>query len=126
MNTYDTMFIFPATMTDEAFDKVLETIQHEITRLEGTVERTDRMGRRPFARTLSKRTEGLYARMWIKMNPAQNDALLARLKLIEDIVRVQVRRLEGGVPPPVVRSAAPALEHVRSASVEGLGDGEPQ
>lgn len=108
MKTYDMLFIFPSLLTDEGLDKTMESIQQEITRLGGSVERVDRMGRRSFARPILKKDDGIYVRLWIQLDPANSAALLARLKFNEDILRVQVRRLEGGVPPVVVPQAVPA------------------
>lgn len=124
MNTYDIMFIFPVTLTDEVFEKLLEQVTHEIERLNGSVARLDRMGRRPFVRPLRKRSEGLYARLWAKLGPGQVDHLLARLKLIEDVVRVQVRRLEGDVPPVVERPVAAAVREGETVSAEVSPDGQ--
>lgn len=118
MKTYDMLFIFPSLLTDEGLDKALESIQQEITRLGGSVERVDRMGRRSFARQIQKKDDGLYVRIWILLDPAQSAALLARLKFNEDIMRVQVRRLEGGVPPVTAPQTTPLV------AAEVMSDGQ--
>lgn len=122
LNTYDIMFIFPATLTDEQYDKLFETAQAEITRVGGTVARTERMGRRPYARPIAKRVEGLYGRAWAKIDPTQIDALTARYNLNEEIVRVQIRRLQGDVPPVTTRT----LPVGDGRSSEGSRYGESQ
>jgi len=125
LNTYDVMFIFPATKNDEEFTKLQEAVTGEITRLGGTIERTDKMGRRSFARILGKAsTDGLYLRLWIKLEATAIDPLLARFRLNEDIFRVQVRRLEGGVPPPAP-PRAPSDSRSDSAMMEAGRYGEP-
>ncbi len=118
MNTYDIMFIFPSTLVDEAFDKQFEAAQAEITKLGGTVVRSERMGRRSFARPINKRGDGLYGRVWVKLDAVHVDGLVGRYNLNEEILRVQVRKLDGDVPP-----VAPPRPVMAS---EGSHYGEPQ
>lgn len=125
MNTYDMLMIFPVTKTEDEYDKLLETVTGEVTRAGGNVVRTDRMGRRPFARQLGKAADGLYARLWIKLPPTHVDALQARFHLIEDIFRFQIRRIEGEVPPPA--PPKPLVDaRADAGAMEGARYGEPQ
>ncbi len=115
MKTYDVMFIFPSLITDEGLEASLESIRKELERLGGTIERLERLGRRTFARPIAKREDGLYVRLWMQLDPEQSSAFLQRLKLNEDIVRVQVRRLDAGMPvtpPAAVPVAAPVTEDI--------------
>ena len=99
MNTYDIVFIFPPTLTDEEHEKLIGAITHEIEKLGGTVPQVERMGRRPFARMLDTKSEGLYTRFGVKLDPAQVEHLNARMRLMEQIFRVQIRKLDGELPP---------------------------
>ncbi len=88
--SYDAYFILSATLKDEERDATLKTIEGEITRLQGVIKETQRIGNRPFARRLKKRTSGYYVRMRIELDPAQVAPLRERFKLNENVFRVQI------------------------------------
>jgi len=90
LKTYDMMFIFDTALQDEARDNVLTRIKDEIARLGGNVTQTELLGERAFARPMHKRDAGQYVQITIALDPSQVAPLQARLKLIDDIFRVQV------------------------------------
>ena len=75
-------------------ESVLERVSSEITKLGGTVSESRVLGRREFARPLHKIESGLYARVAFKLDPGAMAALRGRLKLVEDIFRIQIVKVE--------------------------------
>ncbi len=92
MNTYEGLFIFADTLKDEELVEVLDRVTAEITRQDGSVIGSKKLGRRSFARTMSKRDSGLYVRMLFSLAPEKVSPLQARLLLSEDVFRVQITR----------------------------------
>ena len=90
MKKYDGLFIFASMAKDEALEAQIEKASAEITRLSGTVLRTESLGRKTFARTMHKRDNGVYVKLRFELNPTQVVTLKARYRLMEDIFRVQV------------------------------------
>jgi ribosomal protein S6 len=107
------MFIFPIALDEEAMDGAVKRVQEEIDRLGGKVSATELLGRRNFARQMKKKDAGFYVRMEMDFPPERVADLLARLKLNEDVFRVQIIRKDethasADAPEPV--AAAPAEE----------------
>jgi len=90
LKKYNALFIFPGTTKDEALDQTVEKTTAEITRLGGTVENTETMGRRNFARQMQKRDHGIYVKVRFQLAAGSIAELKARYRLNEDIFRVQI------------------------------------
>ena len=90
MKKYDALFIFPSSLKDEALDAALDTVGREVEKLGGKTLGTDRMGVRPFARRIKKKDSGCYVRMLLEMDPSAITPFKARLKLNDQVVRVQI------------------------------------
>jgi ribosomal protein S6 len=90
LKTYDALFIFPNTLKDEAVAALLKDIENEVTKLQGKVTETQRLGVRSFPRPLKKMEAGSYVRMLVQLEPKNVSPLQARFKLNENIFRVQV------------------------------------
>ncbi len=90
MKKYDALFIFPASLKDEALDEALASVGRDIEKLGGKTLETDRIGVRSFARRIRKKETGCYVRMTIEMDAAKVAALRARLKLNESVIRAQI------------------------------------
>lgn len=104
MNTYEGMFIFQDALRDEELEAAVKDVREEIEKLEGSIENTARMGRRPFARVQGKRHKsGHYVVMNFALPPAHITTLLARLKLKEEVFRTQIL-----AQPAQVEQAVPA------------------
>ena len=87
---YEATYIFAGTAKDEILDKLVERMRGEITRLGGTVQNTEVVGKRNFARPMQKRDHGVFVRIRFEVAPAQIATLRERYHLIEDLFRVQV------------------------------------
>ena len=90
MKAYDGMIIFPSSLKDDVLEGALERVRGEIEKLEGSVDDTTVLGERTFARPMKKRHSGRYVRMFFRLDPARIDGLLARLKLNEQVFRIQI------------------------------------
>ena len=90
LKKYDALFIFPGTTKDEAVEQTVEKTNTEITRLGGTIESTEIMGRRNFARQMQKRDSGIYVKVRFQLAAASVAELRARYRLNEDVFRVQI------------------------------------
>ncbi len=90
MRTYETVFIFNASLDDDALAKAIEAVRAEASNLGGKVSSVTRMGKNSFARTLKKKESGVFALMAFEMDPANVKALGERYKLNESILRFHI------------------------------------
>jgi small subunit ribosomal protein S6 len=105
---YNALFILPAALSDEDVQKTLQNVQESVSKLNGTATNVDVLGKRMFARPLQKQDTGHYVKMQIDIAPESIDALIARVKLNENVFRMQILRDEGFIP--TARPTAPDLE----------------
>ena len=92
MNEYEAMMILPDRLKEDQLDKALDGVVSQIKTLGGNASKPTKLGRRPFARELQKQTSGEYALMRFQLDPKQITELHAKLKLNEDVFRVQFIR----------------------------------
>ena len=90
MKTYDALDIFVGVAKDDVVEAALEKALAEVTRLGGNVIAKDQLGRRNFARPLSKRDSGVYVRVRFEMDPQKIKELTDRYRLVEEVFRVQI------------------------------------
>jgi len=115
LKTYQALFIFLASLTEERVAAVLEAIRGEIAKLKGDVVKVLPVEKRMFARRLAKQDAGLYTKLFFRIEPAGIAPLQARFRLMDDIFRVQIvsigaedmRKIEGP-PKPAERPEPPA------------------
>ena len=90
MKTYDALYIFVGVAKDDVVEASLEKALAEVTRLGGNIVAKDQLGRRSFARPLSKRDSGVYVKVRFEMDPSKIDELVNRYQLVEEVFRVQI------------------------------------
>ena len=90
MKTYDALYIFVGVAKDDVVEASLEKALAEVTRLGGNIIAKDQLGRRSFARPLSKRDSGVYVRVRFEMDPLKIKELVDRYRLVEEVFRVQI------------------------------------
>ena len=90
MKTYDALYIFVGVAKDDVVEANLEKALAEVTRLGGNVIAKDQLGRRSFARPLSKRDSGVYVRVRFELDPLKVKELVDRYRLVEEVFRVQI------------------------------------
>lgn len=87
---YEALFIFAGNIKDEPLEKVIEQSVTEIEKLGGTVESTESLGRRTFARTMQKHDHGVYVKFRFAIEPAKVDMIHTRFKHNDDCFRLQI------------------------------------
>lgn len=95
MNLYEGMYIFPESMDEDMIGEALKGTGKEIEKLGGEVKSTARIGKRKFARTLDKQDFGYYVVTNFELEPDKVEQLLRRLRLNENLLRVQIVRAMG-------------------------------
>lgn len=101
MNKYEAMIIFRESLKETDWDGAVEAIRTEIEKLAGKMTSSTRLGKREFARPMQKQQGGHYGLIAFQLDGDKVAALQARLKLDEQVFRVQV------VSAPVVVPLAP-------------------
>ncbi len=92
MNTYEGLFIFADTLKDDELKEVQDRALAEIERQGGKVLGAKKLGRRTFARPMSKKEAGIYVRAVFELEADKVTPLLARYKLSEEVFRIQITR----------------------------------
>lgn len=94
---YEGLFIFPETLDDAQLDQSVETVKAELEKLDGVLESSTRLGKRSFARPLSKKKGGIYVVLMFRLNGGRVDAFKHRLKLVTNVFRAQFTQKEESV-----------------------------
>ncbi len=90
MNKYEAMIIFQEHLKDSDWDGAVDAVREEIEKLGGTMSSCTRLGRREFARPMQKQSGGHYGLVAFELAGDKVGAFQGRLKLNEDVFRVQV------------------------------------
>jgi ribosomal protein S6 len=98
------MIIFRENLKDTDWDAAVEVVRGEIEKLGGKTTSCTRLGKRDFARPMQKQQSGHYGLIAFQMAGDKIAALQARLKLNEQVFRVQV--VTAPAAPPVPRKEA--------------------
>ena len=105
MKKYDGLYIFAGSAKDDILDNQIDKAHGEITRLSGNVLSTEVLGKKTFARPMSKRENGVYVKVRFELDPAQVQALTGRYHLSEDVFRVQILAVDGRREAALTRQA---------------------
>ena len=90
MNKYEAMIIFQESLKDTDWDGAVEAVAAEIKKLGGEMTSCTRLGKRDFARQMQKQNAGHYGLMAFQLDGDKVSAFHARMKLNDDVFRVQV------------------------------------
>jgi ribosomal protein S6 len=104
LNKYEGLFILDFAGKDEEAKDIIQKIQNEIEAAGGRVEKVQRMGQRPFARTTRRRSAGYYVNFLFQAPPRAIAALDAKFHLEPQIFRWQITHPQ--TEPPARRPAA--------------------
>lgn len=111
MNTYQALIILKNSVAEDAVDGILEIVRNEVVKLKGVPKEVARQGKQSFVRPMQKMTSGHYIRVRFELDPANQAPLLARLKLIDAIFRVQVVVVDERESEAAVQNPAPVEKH---------------
>ena len=87
---YEAMIIFSKALEEDALEKAITKVKNELEKAGGEVQGVTRLGRRSFARILKKQDGGNYTVIEFSVEGSQIAPLLARFKLNDDVLRVQI------------------------------------
>ncbi|MGN0844715.1 MAG: 30S ribosomal protein S6 [Kiritimatiellia bacterium] len=87
---YEALVIFSRDVREDQLDQAIARFVAEIQKFGATIESTDVIGRRPFARVIDKREQGLYAKVRFDVDPANVTALRNRFRLYDEVYRLQI------------------------------------
>ena len=90
MKKYDALYIFTGISKDDALNANLEKALAEVKRLDGNVIAVDSLGKRGFARAMSKKESGVYVKVRFELDPTKVSELVNRYHLVEEVFRVQI------------------------------------
>ncbi|HZR27872.1 MAG TPA: 30S ribosomal protein S6 [Terriglobales bacterium] len=85
--TYELMFIVRPDMPDEEVDKLIGTLESNVTTAGGTVKHTERMGKRRLAYTVRKFNEGLYILLTLEGTGEIIHEVERRLRVAEPVIK---------------------------------------
>ncbi len=91
MKAYEVMYIVKP-VEEEAFEAVVAKFEKLITDNGGTVEKTDRWGKKRLAYEIQKLTEGIYVLVTFSAEPAAVKELDRVLKITDEILRHMIVR----------------------------------
>jgi small subunit ribosomal protein S6 len=123
MRPYEVMVILDAGLEEEQIRGVLDRTTKLITEQGGTPGRVDRWGKRRLAYEMDHRTEGFYAVVEAKAEPAVMSEVDRMLRLSDEVMRHKVIR----IPDEVAAQERPlASEKLRSGGADqGAGQEAP-
>lgn len=120
---YEALFIFAGSVKEEDLDKILEKSTSEIEKLGGTIESSEIIGRRAFARTLQKETHGSYAKVRFAIAPDVVKEIHEAFKHSEEHFRLQIvqrdERVEAAKAADDARRAAFKAKAAATAAAAG-------
>lgn len=92
--TYELMFIVRPDMADEDVDKLIGTLESNVTTAGGTVKHTERMGKRRLAYTVRKFNEGLYILLTLEGTGEIIHEVERRLRVTEPVIKFITVRID--------------------------------
>jgi small subunit ribosomal protein S6 len=87
LKDYEIMYIVKPSLDDEAVDRVVAVVEEHIKSAGGTVENSDRKGRRRLAYEIDKIRDGFYVLTQFQAKPESITALKRMMILSDDIVK---------------------------------------
>jgi len=92
--TYELMFIVRPDMVDEELDKIISTLENQVTTSGGTVKSVERMGKRRLAYKVRKFQDGMYILLTVEGSGALIHELERRLRVTEPVIKFLTVRID--------------------------------
>ncbi len=112
MKKYEAVYILDLRKVEDEGKAFSEDFAKKIGEMGGTVSETILMGRKQFAREISKRKAGVYVNFIFEMDPAQEKNLREVYRLDERILRILIVNYDR---PEQVRSTLAPIEPAAEA-----------
>lgn len=94
MRTYETIFILKPDFPEEDTAKFVTQMEEVVTSTGGTLQKTDRMGRRRLAYQIQKYQEGEFVLLASESEPATIQEVERRLKVAEPVLKYMTVRTD--------------------------------
>ncbi len=92
--TYELMFIVRPDMVDEELDKIISTLENQVTTSGGTMKNVERMGKRRLAYKVRKFQDGMYILLTVEGTGALIHELERRLRVTEPVIKFLTVRID--------------------------------
>src|SRR5437763_15601546 len=92
--TYELMFIVRPDMAAEDLDKLIATLESQVTTSGGTVNGVERMGKRRLAYTVRRFQDGMYVLLTVEGGGALIHELERRLRVTEPVIKFLTVRID--------------------------------
>jgi small subunit ribosomal protein S6 len=92
--TYELMFIVRPDMADEDLDKLISTLETQVTTTGGTVKSVERMGKRRLAYVVRRFQDGVYILLTVEGTGALIHELERRLRVTEPVIKFLTVRID--------------------------------
>ena len=103
MKRYEGLFILNTAGKEEGVKDVIDHISADITAAGGKVETVQKMDKRPFARSASRKHQaGFYVNLIFESEPTALTTLRGKFRLNEEIFRVVFTEAAAPTPKPAV------------------------
>lgn len=94
MRTYEVMFVVRPDVVDEDLDRLISTLEGNITTAGGTVKNIERMGKRRLAYTVRKFNDGMYVLFTVEGGGALITEVERRLRVTEPVIKFITVRVD--------------------------------
>jgi small subunit ribosomal protein S6 len=94
MRTYEVMFIVRPDMVDEDLDRLISTLEGNVTTAGGTVKNIERMGKRRLAYTVRKFNDGVYILFTVEGEGKLMAEVERRLRVAEPVIKFITVRVD--------------------------------
>ena len=91
---YELMFIVRPDMVDEDLDKLISTVEHQVTTAGGTVKNIERMGKRRLAYLVRGFADGMYILVTIEGPGSVISEVERRLRVTEPVIKFITVRVD--------------------------------
>src|SRR4051794_18640383 len=92
--TYELMFIVRPDMADEDLDKLISTLENQVTTTGGTVKSVERMGKRRLAYVVRRFQDGMYILLTVEGTGALIHELERCLRVTEPVIKFLTVRVD--------------------------------
>jgi small subunit ribosomal protein S6 len=92
--TYELMFIVRPDMLEEDQDKLISTLESNVTSTGGTVKNVEKMGKRRLAYTVRTFRDGVYILLTVEGGGAVIHELERRLRVTEPVIKFLTVRID--------------------------------
>jgi small subunit ribosomal protein S6 len=94
MRTYEVMFIVRPDLVDEDVDKLVATLESNVSAAGATLKNTERMGKRRLAYTVQKFNDGNYVLFTVEAQGEQIHEIERRLRVTEQVIKFLTVRVD--------------------------------